>query len=104
MDIGPLMDKNDFFNLEGEWTYRSYHNNPDPSTDDRWGIYTLTLKQDKDGNLEGKLDSGDPEEVYVIRGRINKDGTRNDTTKDKCFSISMIASGATDLTKGHEYR
>lgn len=98
------MENDDFMNLEGSWIYRSYHNNPDPSTDDRWFIAELLLKQDKDGNLKGKLDSGNPDEVYTIEGKIHNDGTRNNTTRDKCFYINMVATGATEQTKGHEYK
>jgi hypothetical protein len=98
------MMNDDVMNIEGKWTYRSYHNLPDPSKDDRWGIYELTLKQDVDGFLEGKLDSGSPEEVYTVQGKIHNDGTRNADSKDKCFNINMIATGATNQTAGHEYR
>jgi hypothetical protein len=98
------MQNDNFMNLEGNWVYRSYHNNPDPSKDDRWFIAQLTLKQHEDGTLEGKLDSGNPEEVYDIKGKIHDDGTRNSDTKDKSFYINMVASGATEQTKGHEYK
>jgi hypothetical protein len=97
------MKNDDLMNLEGEWTYRSYHNDPDPSKDERWFIAKLTLAQDENGILKGKLDSGNPEEVYVIEGQIHKDGTKNNATDDKCFNIDMIATGATKQTQGHEY-
>jgi hypothetical protein len=93
-----------FANLEGKWTYRSYHNNPDSSADDRWGIYSLSLKQDKEGRLSGKLDSGDPSDQYAVEGKLHHEGTHNDPAQDGCFNIQMVSSGSTKQTEGHVYK
>jgi hypothetical protein len=91
-------------NLNGKWTYRSYHNNPDPSEDDRWGIYELSLEQNGYGILQGKLDSGDPDEVYMIEGNIDNNRSEDYDNHDKCFNIKMSATGSTKQTEGHIYK
>lgn len=77
--------------LTGMWTYRSFHNDPDPAIDSRWFIAELTLELAKNGSLKGILKAEDPKYQYCIEGWLKDD------------KIELRAVGATPDTQGHEY-
>ena len=92
--------------LNGNWTYRSYHNDPDPSADVRWFVASMNLQQSGD-RIVGELDSGNPDYRYEISGRLDGSHVVYDTTPDwweERESIVMKAVGNTAATRGHEYQ
>ena len=92
--------------LNGVWTYRSFHNDPNPDADPVWFIATLELRQYPDGSLRGRLDSGDPDYVYDVSGFIDETSVRYEMEPewwDDRLMIVMHGVGATPATEGHEY-
>jgi hypothetical protein len=93
--------------IEGIWTYRSFHNDPDPKADPRWFVASLQLRQREDGTLHGRLDSGDPDYIYDVDGFLDESPMRYELEPewwDDRLAIVLHARGATAATKGHEYR
>lgn len=92
--------------LDGVWTYRSFHNDPDPNVDPRWFVASLELRQLPDGTLRGRLDSGDPDYIYEVDGFLDETSVRYETEPnwwDDRLLIIMRARGITTATRGHEY-
>lgn len=77
--------------LTGVWTYRSFHNDPDPAIDSRWFIAELSLDQAPNGALKGFLKAEDLKYQYGVGGWLKGD------------QIELKAVGTTPDTQGHEY-
>ncbi len=89
----------------GCWTYRSFHNEPDPNADPKWFVAELNLQQIA-GEIVGELDSGYPEYRYAVSGSLNGDHVNYQTTPewwdDREIAV-LRAIGDTKETRGHVY-
>jgi len=92
--------------LTGTWTYRSYHNQPNPDEEERWIEAELELTQQADGSLEGVMRPTQPGYEYAMSGFVDTRNVRYETTPDwwdERMIIVLVGKGATSDTRGHEY-
>lgn len=89
----------------GTWTYRSYHNDPDPNADVTWFVAEMRIVQSGD-KISGILDSGHPDYQYKLQGYLDEKNVHYEQRPewwDDRMILVMTAKGMTEATKGHVY-